>query len=96
MIFIIKKSEILHSKYYKKTIKKLIPKNLPFFLTCCQNGTEQFYELKLLKLIALYITYIPVTFNRGSREEFFSFFRSNMKKSSQSIKSKKYFLTKTF
>ncbi len=52
-IYIFKKFEILHSKYYKKTIKKLIPKNLPFFSTCCQIGSEQFYELKLLKLIGL-------------------------------------------
>jgi hypothetical protein len=37
----------------------MIPKTLP---TCCQIGSEQFYELKLLKLIDLYITYIPITF----------------------------------
>jgi hypothetical protein len=44
---------------------------LPLFSTCRQIGGEQFYELKLLKLIGLYITYIPVTFQWGSREEIF-------------------------
>jgi hypothetical protein len=52
----LKKSQIFLVKYLKKPIKKSIPKNSPFFSTRRQIGGEQFYELKLPRLIGLYIS----------------------------------------
>jgi hypothetical protein len=47
-----KNSKIFLSKYYTKTIKKWLPKNLPFFSTLRRISGEQFYAFKVLWVIA--------------------------------------------
>jgi hypothetical protein len=58
----IKNSEIYNFKYYTKTIKKWLPKYLPFYLTLRRLGIEQFDAFKLFWIIVLYVSDLPVNF----------------------------------